>query len=94
MRPLSLATAVRRSLDALGMKESPFTPHDLRATCATHLKEAGCEYAVVGHLLGHRNPGETEKYLRSDWMQQMRAAVEAWGGRLAAARSGDRGEQR
>lgn len=83
MRPLSLATAVRRSLKALGMKGAPFTPHDLRASFATHLKESGCEYAIVARLLGHGDPSVTGRYLRSDFMPQMRTAVDAWGEQLA-----------
>lgn len=50
---------VRSHGKALGLELSV---HQLRRACATHLIEAGMDFAQVQHLLGHRCPKSTQHY--------------------------------
>jgi integrase len=50
-------TAVRRA----GIEAVRF--HDLRRTCATHLRDAGIDITIICEILGHSSVKVTERYL-------------------------------
>lgn len=74
---------LRRLRDASGIPD--LTPRDCRRTVATHLAEAGTPDIVVSAILGHARTSVavTGVYLRHGYLAESRAALEAWGARLA-----------
>jgi integrase len=73
--------AMRHNRDALGIGE--VTPHDLRRTAASHMTSIGINRLVVSKLLNHAEPGVTAVYDRHSYDAEKRAALDAWGARLA-----------
>jgi len=61
----------RRGRDA-GVK--PFTPHDLRRTCASELWDAGVDGATIQKILGHESQTTTAKYDRRGERAKQEAA--------------------
>lgn len=64
---------------------APWTLHDLRRTCATNLAELGVPPYVVERLLNHVTgtiSGVAAIYNRYSFLEEMRAAIELWEGRL------------
>lgn len=57
----------------------PFTIHDLRATCRSHLGELGVPVHVAERYLNHTLGGIIGVYDRSDYMAERRDAAELWG---------------
>ena len=82
----SLSHALRDSLEALGFAENPFTPHDLRRTCATHMARLGFSDHVVGKVLNHQSGKAAtitaQVYVQHDFLPEKRAALEAWGNEI------------
>jgi integrase len=73
------------SLNACGVKD--FTHHDLRRTFATNLAALGTPIHVTEKLLNHVSgvvSGVAAVYNRHAYMDEMRAAIDAWERRLAA----------
>jgi integrase len=62
----------RRGLQA-GVR--PFTPHDLRRTCATYLWDAGVDGVTIQRILGHASIETTARYDRRS-VYATRAAAE------------------
>lgn len=61
-----------------------FTPHDLRRTGATHLGEMGVSDEVIDAILNHAGTRRVVKiYNRCTYDTQKRAALAAWGERVA-----------
>jgi integrase len=64
-----------------------WTTHDLRRSCATGMGNLGVDphviEAVLGHVSGFR-AGVAGVYNRSDYLAQMRAALDEWGKHLTA----------
>jgi hypothetical protein len=70
--PISLGTAALRPVSVLGLRSTgsgthqvlnfPFTLHQLRHACATHMLQAGASIRDVQELLGHRELASTEIY--------------------------------
>lgn len=89
-RPVShtiLSKALRRTLTGKEKKSDsditlplePFSPHDLRRTCATHLGELGFTDEVIGALLNHKKRTVTgQHYNMFQYDPQKRQALEAW----------------
>ena len=92
----AVALAVRRNLDHFtatarrlfkddGFALAAFAPHDLRRTVASQLTgEEICSRLVVSKILNHVEKGVTAVYDRSSYDREKRAALEAWGRRIAA----------
>ena len=57
----------------------PWTPHDLRRTCATHLGEMGYSDEVIGRVLNHTRAGITSRYNRHAYDKEIQVALETWG---------------
>ena len=57
--------------------------HDIRRTVATHLARLGTDRIVISKLLNHAEGGVTSIYDRHDRDNEKRAAMDAWGRRLA-----------
>src|SRR5918994_542854 len=75
-----------RTLDVLGLADSPATPHDLRRTVASHMARMGISEAIIGRVLNHVS--ETARtitaavYVRHSFEQEKRRAFEAWAAEL------------
>ncbi|PWE17123.1 hypothetical protein DDZ18_10515 [Marinicauda salina] len=89
----SAAKAINRKRRHLGFEDRPFTPHDFRRTMATHLQRNGVREEVVARLLNHIS--ETEKtvtrrvYMRHDYEEERRDAMDLWGRMIEKWLSGD-----
>lgn len=60
----------------------PFTPHDLRRTCATHLGSLGYDNEQIGRLLNHVDSRVTAIYNRHRYDDLIREMLTAWERRL------------
>lgn len=61
-----------------------WTPHDLRRTCATQMGELGVRPDVIDKCLAHSIGGRvTQTYQHQTLRDEMQAAWDAWGARLA-----------
>jgi len=63
LSPTTVVKICRRRGEAAGLAK-PFTPHDLRRSCATHLLDAGVDLATVRVHLGHELVQTTTRYDR------------------------------
>lgn len=62
-------------------KVRPWRVHDLRRTLATNLQRLGVDFAVVEHLLNHKEKtraGIAKVYQRHGYLAEKRAALEQW----------------
>jgi len=58
--------------------------HDLRRTTATMMTKLGITNRfIVGKILNHAEPGVTKVYDIYDYLKEKRAALDAWGKRVA-----------
>ena len=82
----SISNGLRRSLNRKNSTPSlplePFTPHDLRRTCATHLAGLGFSDDVIGAVLNHKKRTVTGIYNRHGYDKEKQSAMEAWGGKI------------
>lgn len=62
--------------------------HDLRHAYATFLASAGLSLPIIGRLLGHSQPGTSNRYSQLD---PLRAATDRVGAIVSAAKTGSRG---
>lgn len=60
----------------------PFTPHDLRRTCATHLGGLGYDNEQIGRLLNHVDGTVTAIYNRHKYDELIQEMLMAWEVRL------------
>ena len=81
MRGESVAGAVRDNLDKFGVPA--FTPHDIRRTVATGLARQRAGREVVRRVLNHIDQSQTAVYDRYDYADEVRAALVAWGAKVA-----------
>jgi integrase len=65
---------------ARGSGVRPFTPHDLRRTFATHLRDAGEPIEIVAELMGHSSTAVTARYYRSNPKKLRDASLKLPGG--------------
>jgi integrase len=57
-----VAVILQHRGEAAGLQ--PFTPHDLRRTCASELLDSGADVLTVQKILGHADPRTTQRYDR------------------------------
>lgn len=67
----------------------PFTPHDLRRTAATRMRELGVSRADVKDILNHKIRDVTDRYDRYDGLPEKRRALERWGRHIESIISGE-----
>lgn len=88
----ALSKALRRSISGTEktqkdktptIKMNPFTPHDLRRTCATRLAEIGFNDDVIGAVLNHKKRSVTGIYNRHQYDNEKIKAMEAWSLKLS-----------
>jgi len=73
--------AVQRIRESSGLD---FKAHDLRRTTATMMTKLGITNRfIVGKILNHAEPGVTKVYDVYDYLKEKRAALDAWGKRVA-----------
>lgn len=97
--PHALGTALRRA--QIPTRERPggrfgipqFTAHDLRRTVLTNLAKMGVQPIVIGSVANHLSVTKASvtfaHYVRHDYAQEKRDALELWAERLTAIISGD-----
>jgi integrase len=66
-----------------------FTPHDLRRTAATRMREFGVSRADVKDILNHKIRDVTDRYDRYDGLPEKRRALERWARHLELIISGE-----
>jgi integrase len=66
-----------------------FTPHDLRRTVATRMRELGISRGDVKMVLNHVETDVTARYDRYDGLAEKRRALDLWGKRLDQIVSGE-----
>jgi len=78
----ALCRALERNLDELGMEH--FTAHDLRRTAITMIAgDLKVDRYVVKSILNHKEGSDvTSRYVRTDYPEQKKAAMNAWDVRL------------
>jgi len=67
-----------------------FTPHDLRRTVATRMREFGISRGDVKMVLNHLESDVTARYDRYDGITEKRRALELWAKRLEGIIAGER----
>ena len=89
--PVRLETISKRVTEiAKAMAGKPFQGRDLRRTCETMLAAMGISRDVRAQLLSHGLGGvQQAHYDRHSYMDEKRAALEAWEGRIAAIEKGE-----
>jgi integrase len=63
----------------------PWRLHDLRRTVATNMQRLGVRFEVTEAILNHvsiTQAGVASVYQRHDWVDEKRAALDAWGDKL------------
>lgn len=90
-RPVSGWSKAKARLDELALKHlrkarkdqeatlAPFVVHDFRRTCETRLARLGFNQEVRDAVLGHAKPGLQRTYNKHDYLDEKRAALEAFG---------------
>jgi integrase len=63
----------------------PFTPHDLRRTCATRLSDLGVMPHVVEKILNHTMQGVMAVYNRAEYESERVEAMQRWADELERA---------
>jgi integrase len=86
-KPISGWSKAKKALDTAitkarkGKALDSWTPHDIRRTIATHMAKTGVPVHVVSALLNHTagsTMGITAIYARHRYLDERRAALEAW----------------
>lgn len=73
----------------LAGKMVPFTPHDLRRTVATRMRELGISRGDVKMVLNHVETDVTARYDRYDGLAEKRRALDLWARRLEQIIAGE-----
>lgn len=84
-------STIKRAIEALLEQlpdVRPFTPHDLRSTCRSHLAALGVSVVVAERCLNHRLGGMVQKYDKHDYLEERRIALSNWVDFLEACESG------
>lgn len=91
-RPVSGFSKMKRRFDALLAEIqdptiAPWRLHDLRRTVATNMQRLGVRFEVTEAILNHvsvTQAGVVSVYQRHDWLDEKRAALDAWGEKVVA----------
>ena len=93
-RPVSGWSKAKARLDELAQKHlrkqrkdpeatiAPFVVHDFRRTCETRLARLGFNQEVRDSVLGHAKAGLQRTYNKYDYLDEKRAALEAYGAHI------------
>jgi integrase len=73
----------------LGGLMERFTPHDLRRTVATRMRELGISRGDVMMVLNHVETDVTARYDKYDGLAEKRRALDLWAARLEQIIAGD-----
>lgn len=84
----TLNTALTKMAPRLAGRCRRFTPHDLRATCRSHLAALGVDVLIAERCLNHALGGLVAVYDKHDYLSERRRALELWSAKLAAIESG------
>jgi integrase len=76
----ALAHAIRRNKEHFDIDH--FTPHDLRRTAATQMRQLGVDRFTVSRILNHVDREITATYDRYSHDKEKRQALEKWGRKL------------
>jgi integrase len=88
MEPVTLNAALNGLAATLGDKCRRFTPHDLRATCRSHLGMLGVDVLIAERCLNHSLGGLVAVYDKHDYLTERRRALELWAAKLATIEAG------
>ena len=70
--------------------DTPFTPHDLRRTCATHLGKLGFMDEIIGAVLNHKKQSVTGSvYNQHKYDSEKQKALLAWDRKLQKIITGE-----
>jgi integrase len=88
--PMAKATinqVLKRLCESLGGKCRPFSPHDIRSTCRSHLTAMGVNIIIAERCLNHSLGGLVAVYDQHDYLDERRRALELWESKLATLES-------
>ncbi|SOE18858.1 site-specific recombinase XerD [Hoeflea halophila] len=80
----TISNTIRKWQEGRGVADR-WTPHDLRRTAATRMNEIGVQPHIVEAILNHvsgAKAGVAGVYNRADYIEQKRAALDAWAAEL------------
>ncbi|MGC8519979.1 MAG: tyrosine-type recombinase/integrase [Steroidobacteraceae bacterium] len=93
IEPLRLSRGIARCLSRFKTRGiGEFTLHDLRRTCRTGLAALKIEPHIAERVLNHIQPGVVGVYDRHAYLDEKRAALEAWAAHLKGLRQATREE--
>jgi integrase len=82
-RPISGYSKAKAELDQkiaeAGFSMPPWRIHDVRRSVATNLGKLGVSRFIIGQILNHSDRSVTGVYDRYEYLEEKRAALEAWG---------------
>jgi integrase len=78
VRPVSIGSQVKRSLDA-ELRLEPWVNHDLRRSVRSGLAALGVDDATAEAVLAHVQPGIKGTYNRHDYLKERLDALTRWG---------------
>ena len=92
-RPItdSVIAGLKLKLDKQLPGMAPWTFHDLRRSTASHMSALGIPLPVIERLLNHSFSGLSgvaKVYLRHDFLNERRRAVELWAAKIEALLAG------
>ncbi len=91
--PMRLSRGIARCLSRFKTRGiGEFTLHDLRRTCRTGLAALKIEPHIAERVLNHIQPGVVGVYDRHAYLDEKRAALEAWAAHLEGLRQATREE--
>jgi integrase len=88
MEPTTLNAALNQLAERLEERCRRFTPHDLRATCRSHLGALGVDVLIAERCLNHSLGGLVAVYDKHDYLPERRRALELWAAKLSTIEAG------
>lgn len=82
LKPVSSYSKARKALDEMievaHRPQERWVVHDIRRSVATHMARLGIDEIVIERLLGHAIPGVRGIYNRYRYIDEVKAALDAW----------------